>query len=324
MNFYKAGQIWQEFVTFLVFFGCVAVVFVFTVRAIDTVTKPPTSANGPLVLSLEPESEFCVTPLPRWSDGVKLWANKIWDPSEYVFQVHGLHVVGWHGVPTLNVKWRVSGGDPPYEIEVDGRRGDVFVGPYVEADGVAQVGCAETSAAEIWVVHGTVTNRPSLMHMSEPSVGPRWKAVKAKVRDREGRTAQAEAYVYVAVDADSLFREADSALLSRKSTYYLRGHLLTTPSDYDVELLALDSEVGCRDTCTVGFSLVGVNATIVLYEHNLAEINRWMSGPSAKDANVAAKVERALDELVDSVDKPPRHSSSPPPSPSSTFADGDH
>ncbi len=302
MNYYRSGQVTQEFMTFFVLVGCIAALIFLAVRGVGLPTSPPPSEHGPLVIQLIPEETHCIARLPDRGSGLIEWYNEDGEVigSRYIYGA-------WFGVTNYTMSWQVRGGEEPYEVEIDGERASAYGVAYVSHEGEALLGCLLKGGNFLW--HGP-PDTPRRMYHSIPNVESNWKTVKATVRDADGRTAEANAEVYVVVDLQGKSRP----ILRKGRTYLFDGHILTAPSEYDIQLSETSSDG------SLSYALMDVDAGVVLLQRDYRELDRWHRGSTAQDPQTSAKVDRALDEFVESVGDLPQRNPSPP----STFADGDH
>ncbi|MCY3734330.1 MAG: hypothetical protein OXG42_08620, partial [Chloroflexi bacterium] len=178
---------------------------------------------------------------------------------------------GWRVAEEIPVSWRVEGGTPPYTLVIDGEERDAD-GAYAGQAGDAMVSCADSSVETFFEeVHPQLG--VTRLYRSEPHVDSGWKAIRAVVTDANGRTAQASVDVY-------LIRSLGSSgeILTRGETYRILGHLLTAPANFEVEIGGMaenecpeDPPANFRCETEHGFSLVGIDAGVVLYESDFAE-----------------------------------------------------
>ena len=227
-------------------------------------------------------------------------------------------VFGWWGIPSVPVRWQVSGGQEPYTLVIDHESADRD-GDYEGASGTAQVGCADASVGtSFWPEEGR-------LYDVDPEVDSGWKTVRAVVTDANGDTAEATVDFYVI--------RTDADLLRRGQTYRVwNDHLVTAPSAHDVAL-ASPSEIECPENApndyrcepSFGFLLLPDGhqddwttaiAQVNLYVTDGTEESRWRKLDDGTWIEVTAAVQAAsdandpilaaLDEIANSVGDPPR------------------
>ncbi|MCY3922182.1 MAG: hypothetical protein OXG27_07270 [Chloroflexi bacterium] len=213
---------------------------------------------------------------------------------------------GWRVAEEIPVSWRVEGGTPPYTLVIDGEERDAG-GAYAGPAGDAMVSCANSSV-ETFFEEVSRQVGVTRLYRSKPHVDSGWKTITAVVTDANGGTAQASVDVY-------LIRSLGSSgeILTRGETYRVLGHLLTAPVSFEVEIGGM-AEKECPEEpppnfrCETehGFSLVGIDAGVVLYESDFAEARRWNRAIGGADGSGPASVETSLDALADSVGQMPQ------------------
>ena len=236
----------RDLVVFVAVAGIVAVAVVFAAR--DAGLGGGTSAEGEqLVLSLMSEADYCVTERAEeaWgygSGGVRQSA-------------------GWIVAAEAAVQWNVSGGQPPYTLEIDSQSADAAGEHYSGASGRATVPCVNTSVSWRW---GTYVDEAIRYYDSDPLMDSGRKTIQAEVKDVNGRRARTEVDVYVVID---LGVGSSRDLLLRGQTYRIDGHLITAPADFDISVGGM-AEPECPESLSEGercertyyFGLVGVDA----------------------------------------------------------------
>ena len=245
-----------------------------------------------LVLTLTPEADYCVTKRAEeaWgygSGGVRQSA-------------------GWAAAATAALQWNVTGGSPPYELEIDGQSADAAGEALRGASGRATVPCADTSVSWRW---GTYIEEGVRYYDSDPQLDSGWHTIEAEVKDANGKKATATVRIYVLLSVDF----GDDHLLRRGETYRVDGWLITAPDDYDVEQGGIAERecptnlpAGERCEREYGFILAGVDAGVRLYESDYAEASRWHYRAAGADDSQGNAIEEALNDFSDSVGQPPK------------------
>ncbi|MDE2968353.1 MAG: hypothetical protein OXS30_12825 [Chloroflexota bacterium] len=182
---------------------------------------------------------------------------------------------------TLSVEWSVVGGEPPYEVFIDGSR----VG---QAQGVTELLCG------VWAGR---------------DVDSGLFAVQAHVRDATGATAGALSYVNAvrSIRADSYDGPGDTELQAGL-TYRVFGILLTVPEAFSLHLGDYTS-ADCRDLetpCDDRFQLFtgswnNRGSYIWIRRWPAEEFSREVSDYGALDADAVSAV---FDQLVASINQP--------------------
>ena len=288
----------RDLALFVAVAGIVAVAAVFAAREAGLDGGRAGATDGQLSLSLSVSQQICETE--------RAWEFSLGESrrDEDGNWVQSKTVLGWWRIPSLPVVWQVSGGQEPYTLVIDHESADQH-GDYEGATGTAQVGCADASVGtSFWPL-------PEIgrLYDVDPEVDSGWKTVRAVVTDANGDTAEATARFYVILN---LGGGTTGEILKRGETYRIYDRLLTAPSSYDIEVGGV-VEQGCeglpagrRCESASGFSLVGGNAWILLYESDLAEDSRGYSGVAGADSSQRANADAALDAFAESVDAVPR------------------
>lgn len=245
-------------------------------------------------------SEICETERARNVGGWELRTN------DQGARVHEFVSTGWRVFAETSVSWRVGGGTPPYTLTIDGEPRDAH-GAYKGQSGVASVGCADPSVGTFFEEVSRQVGMTRL-YRANPDVDSGSKTIRGVVTDANGSTAEASVQVYVILAVDD-----DGEVLKRGRTYRVRGHLLTAPANYDVELdgIALSEcpenpPPGYRCETEYSFAFVGVDAGLALYASDFAEASRWNRSVAGASGSTAASIDDAIDDFVDSVGQPPR------------------
>lgn len=272
--------------------GILAVAVLFAARAAG-LGGGAVAEGERLVLTLTPQAEYCVTKR----------AEEAWGYGSG----GGRQSSGWVVAAEMAVQWNVSGGEPPYTLEIDGQSTDSAGDTFSGTSGRATVPCADTSVSWRW---GRYTDEAIRYYDSDPVVDSGWKTIEAEVRDAVGRKATAEVDVYVVVD---LGFGGSGDILTRGKTYRIDGHLITAPIEFDISIGGM-AEPECPESLPAGercertyyFRLVGVDAGVGLFESDYAEASRWRRGVAGADASRGNAIDEALDEFSDSAGAPPR------------------
>ena len=246
----------------------------------------PTNGNPaegePLALTLTPAAKhYCETDRARESLGV---LNRGWVLSEQ-----------------LALQWRVTGGEPPYALNIEGWR-------FSRPAGIVWVPCVDTTVSWRW---GRFLGEAVRLYESDPQVDSGWKTVRATVIDANGDTAEATARFYVILD---LGGGSSGEILTRGKTYRVMGVLMTAPDSYDL-IVGGYNEHDCPENdpnprcghAVTGFGLVGVDAAISLYEED-GELYRRRpeaDGSGGPAGAAGAELTAAVDALVESLGKLP-------------------
>ena len=283
----------RDLALFVVVAGVVAVAGVFIGREAGLGDREAGAQGEPLILTLTPEADHCVT-----KDSLEAWG---------IGSDGARQTSGWVVVAEAAVRWYVAGGEPPYTLKINGKSADADGQSFSGASGRATVGCANTSASWRW---GEWSLQPARYYASDPELDAGWMTIETEVEDAEGRKAKAEVDVYVVVD---LGNGTSGDILVRGKTYRIDGHLITTPVDYDVRVGGM-AEVECPESLpadqrcetTYSFRLVGVDAGIKLYHSDYAVAGRYVLGDARADDSRGKAIEEALDEFSDSVGVSPR------------------
>ena len=212
----------------------------------------------------------------------------------------GGHREYW-GVAEVAIDWKVTGGEEPYTLTIDGEAEDA-AGRYDEAEGTASVSCAlEFTDSFIHVAGDDRTRR----YRSPPLVDSGVKTIRVVVTDATGESVEASIDVYVILALKGRtepFRDGE--------TYRLHGVLLTVPDDTFMVLDNLEDHVGATNL----FALIIVEdengsaaddsswlAFIILEQKEGGTVERSRSVAS----DFADELEPKLDRLVASIGQLP-------------------
>lgn len=282
----------RDLALFVVVAGAVAVGGLFAAREAGIGDGAAVAEGERLVLTLTPEADYCVTERPEeaWGYG-----------SGGVRQSSG-----WIVAAETAVQWNVSGGEPPYTLEIGGQSTDAAGRLWSGANGRVSVPCADTSVSWRW---GTYTDEAIRYYNSEPVVDSGWHTIEAEVKDANGKKAKATAHVYVVLD---LGTGTTGEILYRGKTYRVLGNLITAPESFDLEFGSI-WEPQCRDNdpnprCghpSYSFGLVGAEAGIALYVEDGTFESRWNREVRGADGSRVRSIDQALDGLIASLGKPP-------------------
>lgn len=221
-------------------------------------------------------------------------------PSTCETPTGGGHREFW-GVAEVAIDWKVTGGEEPYTLTIDGEAEDA-VGRYDKAEGTASVSCAlDFTDSFIHVAGDNRTRR----YRSPPLVESGVKTIRAVVTDAAGARAEASIDVYVI-----LALKGRTEPFRHGETYRLHGVLLTVPDDTFVVLDNLEDHVGATN----------ILALIVLEDENgsAADDSSWLAfiilertegGMVERRRSVASdfadELEPLLDQLVASIGQLP-------------------
>ena len=285
----------RDLALFVVVAGVVAVVAMFAAREAGWEGGFAGAMGERLSLSLSASQQICETERARVDGEAESYQDEDgnWVERHTIF--------GWYRIPSVRVGWRVSGGQAPYTLVIDHESRD-WAREYRGVSGTARVGCADASV-------GTSFDYGHRLYAVDPEVDSGWKTVRAVVTDANGDTAEATAEFYVILN---LGGGTTGDILKRGETYRIYGRLLTAPAEYDVKVggvLERDCAglpAGRRCEAASGFSLVEGNAWILLYESDLAEDSRGLSGAAGADSGQRAAADAALDDFAESLDAAPK------------------
>ena len=217
----------------------------------------------------------------------------------------------WADVQTVLVRWRVSGGAPPYTLVLDGESRDAN-GEYVGESGGAFVSCAlengETYFSDRW---GPMQR----WHRTAPTVDSGLKTIHATVTDSNGATGSASIDVYAVRKVAS-----DGVTLGPGKTYRLHGHLVTVPLNISVEVAYTENSDCDGPNCEGTVKALAAHSS----EHSIyvgiglrtgTEVGRehWLHGevmlrpddPRNKGGSAEHPLHGKLDELVESIGRVP-------------------
>lgn len=133
----------------------------------------------------------------------------------------------WGGVEETPVQWTVSGGMPPYTLEIDGETRDPeseYTG-YRGASGIASVSCAQRFGE-------TFIDHDQRWYRTEPDVDSGLKTIRATVTDANGATAEASVDVYVIL----ALGDGGDRLEGGKTYRMWHGFLFTVPEGLTLEI----------------------------------------------------------------------------------------
>lgn len=212
----------------------------------------------------------------------------------------GGHREYW-GVAEVAIDWKVTGGEEPYTLTIDGEPEDA-AGRYDEAEGTASVSCAlEFTDSFIHAVGDDRTRR----YRSPPLVDSGVKTIRAVVTDATGESVEASIDVYMI-----LALKGRTEPFRHGETYRLHGVLLTVPDDTFMVLDNLEDHVGATNL----FALIIVEdengsaaddsswlAFIILEQKEGGTVERSRSVAS----DFADELEPKLDRLVASIGQLP-------------------
>lgn len=248
-----------------------------------------------LVLTLTPEAGSCTTEEAREAWGFNRAGER--------------ETSGWVVTQEIAVQWQVSGGQPPYTLEIDGQSADSAGAAFASETGQATIACAKTSASWRW---GEWDLKRTRYYTSDPELDSGWKTIEAEVRDANGDTAEATTQFYVIYKAVD-----DLHLLRRGETYLIFGHLITIPDGVDMRIGAASTGSGGAGVQT--FYIDGTDPFVVIWlnARTFREVNREVPsddgtetrGASGYSAGDLQRFEAAFDQFADSVGKIPEQRS---------------
>lgn len=276
---------------FLAVAGAVAVAALFAAREAGLGDRSAVAEGERLVLTLTPEAGSCTTEEAWEAWGVNRGGER--------------HTSGWVVTDETAVQWRVSGGQPPYTLEIDGQSADSNGATFAGETGRATIACATTSASWRW---GEWDLKRARYYTSDPELDSGWKTIEAEVRDANGDTAEATTRFYVIYEATN-----DLHLLRRGETYRVFGHLITIPDGVDMRIGASSTGSGGGGVQT--FYIEGTDPFVVIWlnARTFREVNREVpseDGSGARDRSDYSESElrefhAAFDAFARSVDQPP-------------------
>ena len=236
-----------------------------------------------LNLSLSAAERICETERAWRSGVVESYKDEDgnWVEEETIF--------GWWRIPSVPVRWQVSGGQAPYTLVIDHESADQY-GVYEGSSNTAQVGCADASVGtSFWPDEGR-------MYDVDPKVDSGWKTITGVVTDANGATAKATVRVYVIL-ATSEWEH----VLRAGETYRIHGRLFTVPDGVDMRV----GEYSTSGSGTQSFVIEGhESAEIVLDARTYEELHRRLP-PSGAQGTAGVDLDTKFDEFVDSIDKLP-------------------
>ena len=204
----------RDLALFVVVAGVVAVAGVFIGGEAGLGDRGAGAQGEPLILTLTPEADHCVTKGSREAWGIG---------SDGARQTSG-----WVVVAEAAVRWYVAGGEPPYTLKINGKSADADGQSFSGASGRATVGCANTSASWRW---GEWSSQPARYYASDPALDSGWLTIEAEVRDSSGTEAEATVRIYTVFTAVN-----DLDLLRGGETYSVFGHFITIPEGVDMRI----------------------------------------------------------------------------------------
>ena len=219
----------------------------------------------------------------------------------------------WTDVPTVLVRWKASGGAPPYTLVIDGEPRDA-TGAYVGEAGGALVSCALENGETYFSDRWGPTQR---WHRTEPIIDSGRKTIRATVTDSAGSTGSASIAVYAVRKYMS-----DGVTLEPGKTYRVHGHLVTVPLHVSVEVAYTEDSDCDGPACEGTVNVLGMHSS----EHSVyvgigrrtgTEVGRrqhWLHGeamlppddPRNKGGSVEHPLHAKFDELVESIGRLPR------------------
>ncbi len=219
-----------------------------------------------------------------------------------------------YGIGETPVSWTVIGGEPPYQLEIDGETRDANH-RYEGQTGIASVSCAlRTGNAQYEELTGSYRYLTG-----EYVVDSGLKTINAVATDATGHTVSATVNVYIILN--------EPGYLRRGKTYRVYGHLFTVPDMYDLEFHTPD-DIECQENSTTRcektftFAITGgtIEARLFLYVSDLTEARRWQTQPDGTQVrgrddtaqHASNPVDLTFDLLLESMDKQPDIASARP------------
>ena len=211
---------------------------------------------------------------------------------------------GFYGyrIAETPVAWTVSGGEPPYRLEIDGDTRDAnheYAGP----SGTASVSCAlDTGEVHYYGLNINATGQPYRYLAGDYVVDSGTKAIHAVVTDAKGTIASTQINVYVILSTG----RADH-MLRRGQTYRVFGRLLLTVPE------ALDFYIGeTSSDGTFSLTVAGSDYRAVLWleDSTFRETYRILpeSGSlAALDMRGPVDLNSVFDQLIQSFGSMPTH-----------------
>ncbi len=281
----------RDLALFLVVAGVVAIVVVFAGREAGLGDRSAVADGEGLVLTLTPEAGSCTTEEAREAWGVDRGGQR--------------HTSGWVVTAETALQWHVSGGEPPYTLEIDGQSANSAGAAFTGESGRVSIACANTSASWRW---GEWDLKPARYYTSDPALDSGWKTIEAEVRDANGNTAEATTQFYVIYEATD-----DLHLLRGGETYRVFGHLITVPDGVDMRIGAASTGSGGDGVQT--FYIEGTDPFVVIWlnARSFREVKREVpsdDGTGAGNRAVYSEGElrefhTAFDVFASSGDQPP-------------------
>lgn len=244
-----------------------------------------------LVLTLTPEADYCVTER----------AEEAWGYGSGGVRQSS----GWIVAAQMAVQWSVSGGEPPYTLEIGGQSAVPAGETFSSASGRVTIPCADTSLSWRW---GTYTEEGIRYYDSDPEVDSGWHTIEAAVKDANDKKATATAEFYLVYSTGSYMD-----LLSGGETYRVFGHLLTIPDGVDMRIS--DSSTGSNGSGIQTFRIEGKDPFVIIWldARSFREVKRevpsnrstGVSGSSSYSERELREFHSAFDAFADSVGKVP-------------------
>ena len=252
-------------------------------------------SGPPMTLTLSAAKKICET-----KPGQGYIANE-WREDDDGREVSVDVYTGWPGVAEIDIRWSVSGGTGPYELEIDGETRDP-AHEYKGATGTASVSCALTTG-ETYIDDG------DRRYMADPPlVDSGRKTIRATVTDSTGATAEATLDTYVV-----LIVESSDIKLRGGETYRVNGFLMTIPDGIDMETGDYEFSSCEGDDCEGGAFQIrtvgdGYEAYVYLGQRTGRELTRlvWLDDRPRGASEERHPVEGKFDELVESIGRLPQ------------------